>query len=207
MRIRILLTVFIGLLLLIPWSAYTQPDQTTSYTFTKIGDGTFLDEPGDVSQAFLDLDSLTVQLTADTIKVSLGLAHIPDRLIFNQEALEIKTLNYEWSVTFDIDNSRSITDGDLFLSISHFKFRKELRASDILGITQKNLWIFEKGGNNAVNIGDLSHTHIKNNTILISVSKDLHASLEKIDESTNIHFRSIYKDGRQHYRDIYPNRE
>jgi len=182
-----------------------QTDSQPDYTYTRIGNGYFLDTRADVSKSFLDFDFMTIQLTPDSVKIRMNFRDIPDYLAFNQQKLAVNALNFQWSVVFDIDNSNGTSAGDIFLSIAKFKFREGETKSDILGATQHNLWVGKGDGKGAANEGDIEHISINGNSVIIRVPRDLHGNLAKVNMDTNVRFESVFNDGKTIFRDIFPN--
>jgi hypothetical protein len=167
----------------------------------------YIDKVNDVGKSFIDLDSLSINISSVNINVNIGLVKMPDSLIFSQEALPINALNYEWSIYFDMDNSNSITKGDISFSIMRYKFKDSLIVTyNILDGTQKNLWL--NYGQGDTTIVDLErYTSLKGNSIYFSIPKSIDSSLKSINNNTNFFFKAYFNDGNNKYYDYYPDRK
>lgn len=207
LRMKLKSCLIIGICLFIIYliPAAAQTDSIPDYTYTKIGHGHFLDNRADVSQPYLDFDFMTIQLAPDSINISMTFMNIPGYLTFNQRKLPVNALNFSWSVVFDIDNSDSMSAGDIFLSISKFKLREGETKLDILGATQHDLWVAGEDGKGAANEADIEHIQMNGNSVVIRVPRSLHRNLAKINADTNVRFEAVFNDGETVFRDMFPN--
>ena len=90
---------------------------------------------------YLDLvQGYSVSIGGTTVTCVIKVEDIPDsgELTFNHSALGDGYLEYEWSVSFDVDNDG--TD-DYSLAVLHFKFGGSTETTGLISdYTQENLW-------------------------------------------------------------------
>jgi hypothetical protein len=202
----------IGSVILISFYSFTNDKKDDSasindYLKASQNNGVFIDKINDVEKSFVDLNSLSINIDSDIINIKIGLLDLTDNLTFNQTLLTLNSLNYEWSVYFDIDNSNSLTKGDLSISVMKFKFSDSFIISkDIKGETQQNISEYN-GDTWDVTMILKDYFDIKNSKFIYSIPKTLYSSLNSINSNTNIYFKAYYNDGSKQYCDYYPDRK
>jgi hypothetical protein len=170
--------------------------------------GQFIDIINDVNKPFVDLVSINIEIDDSFININLGLNDIPQTLTFYQNELPINALNYDWSINFDLDNSNSISPGDMAISVSKWKSANStpITTNDILGITQENVWLTENGSSFLNQCSLYQYVSLSDNEIIFSIPKSIHSSLTSIKHDSKIYFRAYFNDGMNMYIDYYPDR-
>ena len=182
----------------IPSGNYVNADQNN---------GSYIDKSKDVEKSFIDLNTLSIALSNANININIGLLKMPDSLIYSQIPLQINSLNYEWAVYFDMDNSSSLTKGDISISIKKFKMNdSSIIVNNILTGTQKNIWLYD--GTYFESISNLDkYISLNGNNICFSIPRSLDTSLLLINNKTNFYFQTTFNDGTHLYKDYYPDRK
>jgi hypothetical protein len=170
--------------------------------------GLFVDKIRDSEISFADLDTMSINITDDNIKVDIGLLRIPNELVFNPNASQSGIINYIWTVCFDIDSSASETHGDLQFIIANSKFGDQFVSKDILGSSSADILMrtyyenFVGYDSTIFSIKDFVTQ--KGNKFHFSVPKNANSILGSINSRTKVYFMAYYCDGLLSYFDYYP---
>ncbi|HEY4785048.1 MAG TPA: hypothetical protein VIH57_03320 [Bacteroidales bacterium] len=177
-----------------------------NYVNAEQNGGFYIDKVNDTEKSFIDLNNLSVNITDIKINISIGLLNIPDSVTFSQTALYMNALNYEWSIYFDLDNSDSLSTGDISISIMSFKStNNQYVTKGILSGTQQDIWLCDADG--YLNIASLKdYVSIKGNVINFFIPKSINPVLKSIDKGTKFYFKAYCNDGFNVCTDYYPDR-
>lgn len=98
-------------------------------------EGIYQDAAGDAFE-FIDLTKLKITVDDEKIAVYISLTYIPHLLVFDWADITDDILEYEWSVSFDV-NGDGTPANDISFSLSPYKFARDKVSIDgILSFTQ-----------------------------------------------------------------------
>ncbi len=176
------------------------------YKYANNSQGIYQDAAGDAPE-FIDLTKLKVNVDDKNIVVDISLAHIPRMLIYDRADVANDNLEYEWSVSFDVDNDGT-PDNDISISLSSYKFEGDTPSIGyLLQFIQRDVWLW--GSESVINLTsniDISEAKIFDvSTISIQLKKSEHKALKMITAKTPIRFSTYYNFGaRKICEDFYP---
>lgn len=141
---------------------------------------------------YLDLiHGYSVSIVGTTINCVIKVEDIPDtgELTFNHSALGDNFLEYEWSVSFDVDNDG--TD-DYKLAVSHFKFGGSTETIGLISDNaQRDLW--KKTGTNWTTLTNaILNIDANADTFTIEAT---HAEVSNITSSADKLVKAFMNDG------------
>lgn len=166
------------------------------YKYINNSEGIYQDTTGDAPE-FIDLTTLKVKVDDKNISVDIALAHIPRMLIFDRADIADDGLEYEWSVSFDVDKDGTPAN-DVSISLSSYKFEGDKPSIGYLHrFTQHdaNLWGTDSVSSLTSDIDISDAEIIENSTVSIKLNKSKHKVLSKITAKTPIRFSTYYNFG------------
>ncbi len=171
-------------------------------------DKVFIDKVGDVNKPFVDLTEMVVTFADDCVGVTWKLEKLPETFIVNHSELDVNANNYSWSAYFDIDENKLPSKGDLFISVVKDKFEGE--SEEIISISKlahgslAEVESLESNGRLDVWTKAFISKSVSANSFSLYLPKALHPSLSKITNKTPIDFTAQFNDGKNQYRDRFP---
>lgn len=175
------------------------PDEDTDRPIQTFSGMANLDDPvGDAKPSFIDLEKASILKEGDGLAIRIRLAHLSDRLIFNQPKVSDDVLEYDWSCYVDLDGDG---EDDFSLGFSNYKFagNKTVRG-EIVDHAQLSLWKLEGDGATQVDVSLRGER--KGNELVVRVPKGSFVS--RIEKKTQFHFQTFYNDGSNTSEDRMP---
>jgi hypothetical protein len=173
------------------------------YTRVPAG-GRFADGAGDSTFDFVDLSSMSLDITDLTVTVGITVVRLPSVLSYNHPNLSINAQEYRWAVSFDVDGDGQRT-GDIQLGLYRFKAPGSQPASaSPLGFGQASAFRVNSngGGSLIATIG----ASVTGNTIVLTADKRSHADLRLITPDKALFFDAFHSDGDTASADYHPDR-
>lgn len=168
------------------------------------GGGRFADLVGDSKFDFVDLSSMSLNITDLTVTVAITVVRLPSVLSYNHPNLPINSQEYRWAVSFDVDGNGQQT-GDVQLGLYRFKPPgSQPAAAQPLGFAQASAFrVNSSGGGSLIATIGASMTA---NTIVLTADKRSHPDLRLIAPDTALYFDAFHSDGSTASTDSYPDR-
>lgn len=166
--------------------------------------GRFVDTIGDSRFDFVDLSSMSLDITDLTVTVAITVVRLPSVLSYNHQNLPINSQEYRWAVSFDVDGDGQRT-GDLQLGLYRFKAPgSQPAAAPPLGFAQASAFRVNSsgGGSLIATIG----ASVNANTFVLTADKRSHPDLRLITPDTALYFDAFHSDGNTASTDSYPDR-
>lgn len=166
------------------------------YMYVNNNEGIYQDTTGDAPE-FIDLTTLKVKVDDKNIVVDIVLAHIPRMLIFDRADIANDDLEYEWSVSFDVDKDGTPAN-DISIALSSYKFEGDKPSIGYLHrFTQHDVGLWGSSSVSSLTTDiEISNAEIINNSIIsINLSKSKHKALNTITAKTPIRFSTYYNFG------------
>lgn len=159
---------------------------------------------GDSRFDFVDLSSMSLDITDLTVTVAITVVRLPSVLSYNHQNLLIDSQEYRWAVSFDVDGDGQRT-GDVQLGLYRFKaLGSQPAAAPPLGFAQASAFRVNSsgGGSLIATIG----ASVTANTIVLTADKRSHLDLRLITPDTALYFDAFHSDGSTASTDFYPDR-
>jgi len=140
----------------------------------------------------------------DGIQVSITVSNLPTEVTINKADTPDGRVEYNWAVTFDMDNNGAFSTGDIVLQILHFKRPGSAETTVNVDSLPADLWLLTSSTQTQSQFPiDMS---ISGNTITMSIERSALAALQTIDESTMVFFDTSYYDSNSGLNafDYYP---
>jgi hypothetical protein len=152
----------------------------------------YTDAVGDVGFSFIDMTTLTANITDSDITVLMTVAAVPATLPYDRTCVSEGTLEYSWSIVFDANNTNRIDAGDLRLDAMRFKQPGAVpREGPIPAFTQYNVWEFTSATSmHTVGQPLTTGLAVTGNTISMTVSKSAYTGLSNITSATRYYFET-----------------
>ena len=143
------------------------------------------------------------------IRTTINFTELPNSFTYNLDGAPNGGAEYQWEILFDINNDRTISEGDI-------SFRIDLTASDNTGqttISRDNLtayiWVYGDGVS-YVSIRDVEIEYLSTDTSFTFIADSgKHEGISSISNGTQLYVNTIYRDRDSgvYYYDYYPERE
>ena len=159
----------------------------------------YSDIEGDVIFDFVDITEVKLVSDDHNIYVQISLSDIPDELSYNAESVSDNALEYEWSISFDVDRNEEISN-NIEMSVSRFHpgFGKPKKGG-LLDFTQKNVWIVSESTSGSA--GAFASASIQGNHLIIAAPK---SEVPDVTIDTPFTVSTYYNFEGALYKDIYP---
>ena len=156
------------------------------------------DEIDDVTYGYVDLKNGNVEFNGNIIRVNIEMKNLPDKLLFDYtDYIEPNRgyMEYLWGVVFDINNDGIKSKDDIEVAIMYSKVGNYSEAEyDILEKTRK--YILKVTENNGISsLVTLTNVQKNGNKIVITFTKNMHDSLNKINSNCKLLFETYYNQG------------
>ncbi|NQX82010.1 MAG: hypothetical protein HRT66_08465 [Flavobacteriaceae bacterium] len=147
---------------------------------------------------FIDIVDARTSIEGNMITSTITIKELPVSLDFYSNELSVNSLEYKWSVYFDINNDNI---DDYSFSISNYKFSsQEQTYGYTLDNTQHSIWAITDGVGS--HIGEVNAS-ITGNTITLEVNTNHYDLLKTITDQSSISYRTYYNNGTNRYEDRF----
>lgn len=143
------------------------------------------------------------------VKSTINVTNLPDSFIYDLDTAQNGTSEFEWRISFDINNDSIINEGDIFFGIrlaaSDATPQSTINRSDM----QAYLWVYGNG-NPTISIRNTEINLTSTNTSFsFSAPVRLHDSLKSITNGTQVFVQTLYRDQSTgtYYYDYYPGKD
>ncbi len=153
------------------------------------------DSIDDVAFDFIDLKSGSVKYEDNNITITIEMKNLPDNLTFDHTELDKDYLEYSWVIIFDLDDNGVRSKDDIEVAIMYFKLGDFPEGdNNILTKTQEDIWIVTQD-NNSSELVRLNDVKKDGNSFIISLSKNLHKTLSRINSNCKLIVKTSYDSG------------
>ena len=126
------------------------------------------------------------------VVAAIELDQLPNNVTYNRATTPDGYVEFNWSITFDINGDGTINQGDVTLRLMHFKQPGSLETTGPISDFDAQLWLYTS---NTQFISVASATkRISGNTITLTIDKSAHPSLSQITETTLVYFKTSIRD-------------
>jgi hypothetical protein len=147
--------------------------------------------------------SSTKTINRGFITAKFTMTSLPSSLPVNMANTPENYSEYYWTVWFDIDGNGYLNDGDVEISLNHIK-RSGDQAAD-MSPSSFDMIVSDQTGPNSANSYQLGTVQVDGNIITLQVPKYGRASLENIDDTIQINFKTFSYDSMGNvFYDLYP---
>lgn len=127
-----------------------------------------------------------------TVSVTLNLDQLPSSITYNRAATPDGYVEFNWGVTFDINDDGIINQGDVTLRLLHFKAAGSSEITGPISNLTAKLWLYIS--DTTVQSVAVASKQIAGNSITISIDKSAHSSLSSISDTTLVYFLTSNND-------------
>lgn len=128
----------------------------------------------------------------DPLVVSITLDSLPPSYTYNKTTTPDGYVEYKWGITFDINNSGTINQGDIVLRILHFKATGSIEQTGPISDFSADLWEYTSD-TQTTSVANAA-SEVTGDTITISIDKSAHATLSSVTNSTLVYFENSTHD-------------
>lgn len=179
-------------------------DQRTSTEVVQCESRVCSDNSGDADFSFIDIEGVNIKIEDSNIIVEMKFLDIPEFLKYNSSNVPNDSMEYYWSVQFDVDKNGA-NSNDIEFSASYYK---EPGVSELSGrlieFTQHDVWQADEKGEEYTAIAPITIRQ-DSSTLIFTAYKNQHAALMDIDESTPFKVQASYNASGTVYVDNFPN--
>lgn len=151
------------------------------------------------------------QSATGTIKATLNVSSVPTSFVYDLDSNPNNSSEYQWEITFDINNDSIVNEGDIAFRISLNSNTDTSTPQSIIERSELKAYIWEYGdGESYVSIREVEIDLLSSDeSFTFIASLDLHESLNLISSGTQILASTIYRDQISgiYYYDYYPNKD
>jgi len=147
--------------------------------------------------------------TTTVVKATIKVTSLPDSFTYDLDNSPNGGSEYQWSISFDIDNDAEISEGDISFQISLIAFddtpQKNINRSEL----KAHIWEYGDGVS-YISTRDVEIDLITTSTSITFIAPtELHVGLKSISNGTQVYVDTIYRDqvSGVYYYDFYPNKD
>jgi len=175
--------------------------------------GEIVDPVGDVlsseeggTRSFVDIVKLDRSITTTSLNVNLTMYNMPAIFYYNDESLNSNTVEYEWRVTFDVNDDGVESAGDIILTVGNVKESGALPNSGSLFEFSNATVELQTGAHSykQINHKVSFDSYLDGNIVHWGVNHDGVAELSGLSESTRLMASASYFNGTNFYGDSLP---
>ena len=141
---------------------------------------------------------------SDSINVTITVTLLPEEITYNKSTTPDNSVEYKWSIIFDLDDSGTKTEGDFVMCITHWKQPGAMETTGSILDFDALLfqYISESSSVSRTNI----NRSVTENTITMQIDKSSYSGLEYITSNTYVLFDTLYYDDTHGFQihDYYP---